>query len=178
MLCAVCLGVFRASAVALDFGDSSDLGLISKNHPANPSSSAGFIDILLARPLGSGPVAIGANFYTRTGNDPLSGSYPSAVYSGVEYGGGVTRVDLGTGGFDYLLAKYDGPNYGSVVWYVGDLTGTVTIPLDVAGQYGVSHTFLYTVGVPDGGATVAMLGLAFLGMIAARGHIANMKTST
>ena len=75
--------VFAASALssafALTIGDSRDLGLLSPNHPANPSSSAGFIDILLNQPLNSGPTSIGANIYTRTGNDPLGGDYPKAI---------------------------------------------------------------------------------------------------
>lgn len=146
---------------ALTIGDTRDLGLIDKNQPANPTSSASFINILLDQSLGSGPTTVGANKYTRTSNDPLGGVYPDAVYSGVEFGGNVTNIDLGTG-YLYLLAKYDGPNYGSVVWYVGGLTGNITIPLYGSGQqYAVSHTYLYNpTGVPDGGATAMMLGLS------------------
>ncbi len=40
----------------------------------------------------------------------------------------VDVTDIDVDGFTYLLAKYDGPNYGSVVWYVADVVGTVTIP--------------------------------------------------
>jgi hypothetical protein len=150
-----------SSLSALTIGDARDLGLIDKNQPANPTSSAGFIDILLTQPLGSGPTTIGANDYTRTNNDPLSGNYPAAVFSGVEFGQNVTNISLGTG-YEYLLAKYDGQNYGSVVWYVGGLTGDITIPLNGSGsQFAVSHTYLYnpvSASVPDTGMTLMMLG--------------------
>jgi hypothetical protein len=161
--------VFTASALssafALTIGDSRDLGLISPNHPADPSSSASYIDILLDQPLNSGPTPIGANTYTRTGNDPLGGNYPAAVYSGVEFGSNVTNIDLGTG-YQYLLAKYDGQNWGSQVWHVGGLTGSITIPLNGSGtQFAVSHTYLYNpTSVPDGGMTAVMLGLSLGGL--------------
>jgi hypothetical protein len=149
----------------LTIGDSRDLGLISKNQPADPSSSAGFMNILLDQPLNSGPTVIGANNYTRTGVGGIS--YPDAIYSGVEFGSNVTNIDLGSG-YLYLLAKYDGQNWGSQVWYVGGLTGSITIPLNGNGtQFAVSHTYLYnptSTSVPDGGMTAVMLGFSFCGL--------------
>ena len=75
-------------------------------------------------------------------------------------------MDLGTGGFLYLLAKYDGPNGGDEVWNVQGLTGLMTIPLTGFGQYGLSHFTLFGGGtqVPDGGTTAALLGAALAGM--------------
>ena len=125
---------------ALTIGDTRDLGLIDPNHPASPAASEDFIDILLSRPLNSGPTTIGANAYTRTGNDPLGGVYPAADFA-VDLGAQFDDINLGTG-YLYLLAKYDGPNYGSVVWYVGGLTGLIDIPAE-ASRFGLSHTFLF-----------------------------------
>jgi hypothetical protein len=167
LLAIVCIigTLSRVSAVSLAINDSRDLGLIDPNHPANPTDSASFIDILLSQPLGSGPTTVGANAYTRTSNDPLNGVYPAASYSGVEFGSNVTNIGLGSSGYRYLLAKYDGPNFGSVVWYIGGLLGDITIPQYGSDQqYAVSHTYLYnpngTSSVPDGGATVIMLGFS------------------
>src|SRR6476620_6959559 len=98
---------FASQASALTIGDGRDLGLVDPNHPADPNDSEGFIDILLSQTLSSGPTHIGANFYTRTGNDPLAGVYPAADFalepSDITSG----TVDLGSG-YLYLLAKYDG----------------------------------------------------------------------
>lgn len=171
----VALGVALQAnaATTLTIGDGNDLGLITPNHPANPTDSAAFINILLDQALGSGPTVVGANAYLRTLNDPAFGTYPDAVLPGfVEFGEEVTDIDLGSG-FMYLLAKYDGQNYGSRVWYVGGLTGEITIPLNGLGdQYAVSHTYLFNPApdnppgepVPDGGLTVALLGLALTGI--------------
>ena len=82
VLCAVALALgSTAYATTLTIGDSRDLGLISPNHPADPTDSEGFIDILLAQPSPSGPTTIGANTYTRTANDPLGGVYPAADFA-------------------------------------------------------------------------------------------------
>jgi len=173
LIAVACIIGTLSHAPALLIGDDRDLGLINPNHPANPDDSAGFINILLDQPLGSGPTQIGANFYTRTLNDPLSGVYPDAVTPAVEFGQNITNIDLGTG-YTYLLAKYDGPNYGSVLWYVEGLVGAITIPLNGSdNQYAVSHTYLYnptTSSVPDSGSTVMLLGgaLSALGLVRRR----------
>jgi hypothetical protein len=158
---------FASQVSALTIGDGRDLGLVDPNHPADPEDSEDFIDILLSQPLSSGPTHIGDNFYTRTGNDPLGGVYPAADFADeLSFTGG--NVDLGSG-YLYLLAKYDGPNFGSEVWYVGGLTGTESIPLFGSGrQYGLSHVYVFNPDnnqVPDGGSTIALLGSALMGLV-------------
>jgi VPDSG-CTERM exosortase interaction domain len=86
---------------------------------------------------------------------------PQAVLAGV-VDGTSTTINLGAQGtFTYLFAKYDGPNYGSEVWYVGDLSGKITIPA-TAGGYALSGWTLFGTGagVPDGGTTAMLLGAA------------------
>src|SRR2546425_653952 len=90
---------------ALTIGDDHDLGLISKNQPADPASSATYVDVLLDQPLGSGPTTITTpngftNDFTRTTNDPLGGLYPNAIFN-VDLGVS-TSVNLGNG-YLYLL---------------------------------------------------------------------------
>ena len=115
---------------------------------------------------------IGANAYTRTNNDPLGGVYPAADFA-VDLGVQFDNINLGSG-YLYLLAKYDGPNYGSAVWFVGGLTGEIDIPSGAGGtsgsQFGLSHTYLFNpngTSVPDGGTTMMLLGgaLACIGAL-------------
>jgi hypothetical protein len=184
IIAALVLGL-TTIASALTIGGPRDLGLIDPNHPASISASAGFINTLLDRPLNSGPTVIGDNAYTRTGNDPLGGVYPDATAVGaVDLMSGVltsigTNFIVPTAGLTYLyvLAKYDGPNYGSVIFYTGDLTGNFIVPT-TAGGYGLSHVTLFNpvptprdpgsddpgTPVPDGGSTAIMLGAAMLGI--------------
>jgi hypothetical protein len=164
--------VASANATTLSIGDSRELGLISKNQPADPASSTGYLNILLGQALGTGPVHIGNNDFTRTINDPLAGNYPSAVFA-LDLGA-VTTINLGLG-YTYLLAKYDGQNWGSEVWYVGGLTGSITIPLYGNGeQYAVSHVYLFNPNgetVPEGGMTLVLLGTAVSAVFVGRRFI-------
>ena len=88
--------------------------------------------------------------------------------SGNSGGGNLTNVNTGIGGFMYLFAKYDGPNYGSVVWCIAGMTGMITIPATANG-YGLSGWTLFSPGiptqqVPEGGSALALLGLALVGI--------------
>lgn len=170
------LGLMVMSANAVLIGDLRDLGLIDPNHPADPADSATYINILLDQGLNT-TTTIGPNIYTRTSHDPLNGVYPDATLTGFDEQGILGTVDLGQGGFTYLLGKYDGPNYGSVVWYVGGLTGVISLPTSADG-FGLSHTYLYNPGggvinptdgggVPDNGSTLTLLGMAMaaVGMV-------------
>ena len=86
-----------------------------------------------------------------------------------------TTIDLGGGGvYTYLFAKYDGKNDNSQVWYVGDLSGIITIPEYGPRNHGLSGWILFgpsTPGVPDGGTTVMLLGAALGALGIARRYI-------
>ncbi len=156
--CAVMLA-FSHNASALTIGDSQELGFVDPGLPASDADRTLFVNSLIGLALnGSTHVIIGPhdNLATRSNND--FGPLPSAVFA---LNGGTTTIDLGTGLYSYLLAKYDGPNYGSEVWYVGNLSGIITIPA-TGGGYGLSGWTLFGpgAGVRDGGITVMLLGVA------------------
>jgi VPDSG-CTERM motif len=165
-----------SAAQALTIGDGNYLGSVTPPEPSSPTDEEGYINRLL--PLSPGVhVMVDPDGITRTydRSSVSCGTCPAAVFSGikqdggfVDNGDGTTNVDLGAGGFTYLLAKYDGPNGADAVWNVQGLTGIVTIPLNAFG-YGLSHWSLFgpgSTGVPDGGTTVMLLGAALgaLGM--------------
>lgn len=82
------------------------------------------------------------------------------------------NIDLGAGGAgDYLVAQWDGPNGADAVYYIHGLTGTITLENTVdfvnanGGAYGLSDWWTAnSVGVPDGGTTVLLLGTALSGL--------------
>ena len=86
-----------------------------------------------------------------------------------------TTIDLSAGGvYTYLFAKYDGRNDNSQVWYVGDLSGIITIPANGPRNHGLSGWILFgpgNPGVPDGGTTVMLLGAALGALGIARRYI-------
>jgi hypothetical protein len=96
---------------------------------------------------------------------------PTAVWA---LNGTGTTINLGAGGvYTYLFAKYNG--FGSDVWYIGDLSGIITIPR-FGGGCGLTEWTLFgpgVPGVPDGGITAMLLGVAFGVLGLAKRYIAN-----
>jgi VPDSG-CTERM motif len=159
-VCAVMLA-FSHNASALTIGDNQELGFVLFGIPSGDAARTLYVNTMIGLPLGgSTAVTIGAhdNLVNRSNNDfgPLS----TAVFA---LNGTGTTIDLGNGTlYSYLFAKYDGPKYGAEVWYVGNLSGIITIPATAFG-YGLSGWTLFGPGgvnVPDGGATVMLLGAA------------------
>jgi hypothetical protein len=172
LLCTALAGAllaFSPNAKALTIGDDNELGFVEFGIPSSEQDRANYINHLITMGLGTTDQALGQTF-TRSNND--FGPLPTAVVvtTTVTFQNppSVVSINIGTGLYTYLFAKYDGPNYGSEVWYIGDLSGIITIP-GFAGQYGLSGYTLFgpgTPGVPDGGTTAMLLGMAFgaLGM--------------
>jgi VPDSG-CTERM motif len=77
-------------------------------------------------------------------------------------------------GYDYVVFHFgNGPAFGSAggwqAWYLGGLRGLFTVPIVGGASVGGFSSARYynpTVSVPDGGATLMLLGTAF-GLIAA-----------
>ncbi len=149
---------FSNSAKALTIGDAHELGFVNFGIPSGDSDRLTYVNHLVGMALGTSDKADGQTYF-RSNNafSPL----PQAVLGGL-VDGTSTTINLGSGLYTYLFAKYDGPNYGSEVWYVGNLSGVITIPA-TAGGYGLSGWTLFgpgVPGVPDGGITAMLLGTA------------------
>jgi hypothetical protein len=173
LLCtAVCATMFAFSpnSKALTIGDGQTLGNVFFGIPSGDQDRLDYVNHLVFM-YNNGitdDVALGQTFHIVNGAPAFGASLPNAVLAG-HVNGTSTSISLGNGSlYSYLFAKYDGPNQGSVVWYVGNLNGVITIPPDWNG-YGLSGWTLFGPGgqgVPDGGTTVMLLGAALgaLGM--------------
>src|SRR4030095_7929160 len=173
LLCTVLAGAllaFSHNARALTIGDAHELGFVNFGIPSGDADRLNYVNHLIGMALGTTDQAFGQTFF-RSNNS--FGSLPQAVLAG-HVNGTSTSINLGAGGlYTYLFAKYDGPNYGSEVWYVGDLSGIITIPA-TAGRYGLSGWTLFgpgVPGVPDGGTTAMLLGAALSVLGVARRYI-------
>ena len=177
ILCtAVCAAMLasthNASAVTnLTIGDTNTIGYVYFGIPSGDVDRQTYVNDLIAfynSGCASGTdcgTAHGQDYFMVNGSPHFGATLPNAIWA---MNGTGTSIDLGTmGTFNYLFAKYDGPNQGSVVWYVGNLT-SFTIPTQWNG-YGLSGWTLFGpggAGAPDGGTTVMLLGAALgaLGM--------------
>jgi hypothetical protein len=172
-ICAAMLA-FAPNAKAitnLTFNDQYNIGQFkfTPGNPADPASVQTYVNYMISlNPGGTGTFS-GMTF-TRTNN--VFANLPNAVFnpSDPNAQGTGTTINLGAGGvYTYLFAKYDGQNDYSQVWYVGNLSGTLTIPADGPLGHGLSGWILFGPGgqgVPDGGTTAMLLGgaLGALGM--------------
>jgi VPDSG-CTERM motif len=166
---AAALIAFTPSARALTIGDGHELGFVNFGIPSGDSDRLTYVNHLVGMALGTSDKADGQT-YSRSNNSfsPLAPAVLGGLVDGTS-----TTINLGSGLYTYLFAKYDGPNYGSEVWYVGDLSGNITIPAS-AGGYGLSGWTLFgpgTPGVPDGGTTAMLLGAALSALGIARRYM-------
>jgi hypothetical protein len=165
----------QAYALSISLTDTRYLGFFDPGTPANATTEAANITTLLSLPtdpvLDDVDATIGGNTYGRT---PVSTvGLPAATGVGGLQGLAPSGSVIVTG-FQYVLAKYGTTAH---VWYVGGLGGSVDLPLvepgGAFGTQGQSHYSLYNPGtsVPDGGATVALLGLGLAALALARRKI-------
>jgi hypothetical protein len=171
--CAVMLA-FSHNASALTFGDTRDLGQVLFGIPSGDVDRTNYVNHLIDMAPGTSDSFSGQTFNRSLANPgPGFPNYPDAVFA---VNGTSTTINLGSGLYSYLFAKYDGPNAGSEVWYVGNLSGIITIPaFGLAGQnYGLSGWTLFGPGgtsIPDGGTSVMLLGAALGALGMARRYI-------
>ena len=147
-------------------GDTHVVGTVTPGSPASPADVRDYINFMIKLSLGDSVNhdfggAEGIQKITRTTN--MFANLPTASATGAVTGTGIT-IDLDLyGKFTYPFAKYDGQRDISQVWYIGGLTGQITIPLLGPKGHALSGWILFgpTGGsVPDGGATVTLLGVA------------------
>lgn len=151
-----------ASALGIKIGDSHELGFLwpGIQRKTDNQNKVFYVNHLIGMALGTVDIANGA-VYSRS-----SHGFESLPVAARARNGGGRTLSLRTGGlYTYLFATYNG--YGTEVWYVGNLSGIITIPFLAAGHYLIGWTLLGpgSIGVPDGGITVMLLGVA-LGLLA------------
>ena len=176
------LGVTGAQAVVIS--DSRLLGTILPGTPASPENETEMVRFLVAalNTGSSGAVAFpGAG--VSLGDDPADGASPE-VYTlwapaglglpaplpaatGVQTVTSNTTFNLGAMQYDYIVAKFGSD---AEAFWIGGLSGELTIPNLTGNQNGLSGFTLINgrTNVPDGGATVALMGLALGGLSLSR----------
>jgi hypothetical protein len=173
-VCAVLLTLgCTAKASTLNFGDSRDLGTVMFGIPSGDQDRTDYVNHLISLPAPTSGDSFDGQTFDRSGNS--CGACTPIAVTGITNGApGVAIVDLGSGGFLYLFAKYDGKNAGSEVWNIQGLSGIITIPAfglpAQNNKYGLSGWSIWGGGAstPDGGTTAALLGLGLTGLAGLR----------
>ena len=156
--------------------DNNELGTVNSGSPASQADETGYLTTLLNN-YSSGSFSSGGHTYTPApGSSVPSASLPTSPVINVSQAtGGVAgivnvweTVTL-TAGDDYALIKWGDEDE---FYYVGGLTGTVTLYNDTGNGNGESHYDLWTAtgkSVPDGGNTAILLGSVMVGFLAVTG---------
>jgi hypothetical protein len=162
-------------SINLTIGDQHELGQVQPPTPEGDADITQYVNFMIGLSLGgSGQVVIGPHTILVTRSMNNFGLLPGPATLALRGTG--TSINLGIQGtYSYLFAHYGGPGGGfAEVWYVGDLSGTISIPATGLG-HGLSGWALFIAprgAVPDGGATVMLLGVALGALGAARRFLA------
>jgi hypothetical protein len=163
-----------SSVQAVTVGASRLIGTIIPGTPADPDNEQEMVRFLVAayntdptaRALGNNPAdPQNEAYFLNPGLDVPAGPLALPESAGrFNLATSNTTLDLGTGGFTYIVAKF---GQDSEAFYLGGLTGEITLNNLTGNQNGLSGYTLFNPGttrVPDGGATVALLGAGLLGL--------------
>jgi hypothetical protein len=176
------IGLMTIATHAVTINSTGVVGIIEGTLAnANPTTGTAAAQHLLDMLANTQDPALPAAAKFRTSSTEYAGA-PSVVLGlGTEIINPGQDTDMNVGaGHDYVLAKYDGTEGGYVLWALNDLAFTVPgksaangVGLWSNGKNdgkGLSHILVFdaTVSVPDGGATVALLGVGILGLGAMR----------
>ena len=164
--CGLALALSASTAQAVTINDDNYLGSVTTGTPSSEAAQVDYINWLIGMAVNTTdppPPTPGDNVFVRS-DEPCTdfGGCPAAVLAGNSGNSGPSG-SVNVTGWTWLYAKYGGDAH---VWYVGNLTGTISVPLNNTGGQGQSHYTLYNPGVvvPDGGATLGLLGLGMLGL--------------
>ncbi len=166
VVASLCLLVLQAPASILLRNDANYVGSIIPGEPASAAEEVNYINTLIGIAANGTFVDLGADNATG-GSGPnrdhsyarssLAGPFDTAsIIGGVKIEGGGNSTTT-TGLYQYILAKYDGPNGGDLVWYFsgGVQLSDIVLPLNAFGandnQYGLSHFSAYNPTTDGGG---------------------------
>ncbi len=165
LILAVSFGVISnaSNANALLIGDAYYVGLVNDGAPANPTNEVDYINYLITLAIGAGPTVYDGETYDRI-NSTLNIVFPDADITGAVKQNNNNTTFIANGAH-YILAKYDGLNYGSAVWYSADGFGEVTLPsVAGTGNWGLSHTSAYNPSEVPEPTTMLLFGTGLIGL--------------
>ena len=156
---AMIMGV--SANAALDINGFGVVGTIVSGEPSSVANEVGYANKLLslapnATLTFTWPSPIGTHVLT-------TGNQTGVAGSGIVSGGAQDETGNASvpSGWEYVLAKYDGPNGGAVLWYLGG--ASINLPANSDGLwvntegngFGLSHFTVFNATVPEPSTVIA-----------------------
>jgi hypothetical protein len=171
--CFVCAVAFAgpANAVVLDGDDL--VGTIVDGVPTGAGDELAYIQALVDAynnppPPTSGTVG-SETWYLESAPPDFGATLPDPIFGTKDDSAPFFDIDLSSGTYTYLYAKYGGGQTGgySALYFIDGITLiegiTPTVPTGATSGLGLSHVSLYNRQVPEP-ATLMLLGFGFAGM--------------
>lgn len=178
LLVAALLASNSQALTIVTFDSATTIGLVTPGTATSTEDNAAYINSLVDRSNGGATSGFdfGGQVYTLLHAQAAGLGYADAagvIDQGAIGGDGVVDVS----GFEFLIVKYDGAQGESYVFNVTGITGDFQVPEEDLSGFGYNKYILFNgastpTGVPDGGATVAMIGVGLLGLGAIRRKLA------
>jgi hypothetical protein len=158
----VALALFGAASAAVNAAVTIDLATAGVGY-IRPTLLGSAFDITALDNMikvyngtSSSPIS-GENFNIVQGSTTPNPSLPIPLTLGSDPAGGTPGngqpsmdLDLGAGGYEYLVTQWDGPNGANAIYWIGGLSGIIHIVNDLGdftgnshdSDYGLSHTYV------------------------------------
>lgn len=175
VLLAACGASFNSGAITFTLTGSNTIGSVFPGTETPTAANADYINSLLFRSNNdttTSPYDLVGTTYVL--NFDSGTTLALADPNGVVDTGAVGGDDsVSVTGYEYLIVKYGGANGSSLVFNVSGLTGDVGLPTadstgGNANKYLLFNAAAGQTNVPDGGATVALLGTGLIALGALR----------
>lgn len=178
-LLAACGASFTAPAITFTLTGSNTVGSVFPGTETPTAANADYINALIFRSNNdttTSPYDLAGTTYVL--NFDSGATLSLADPNGVVETGAVGGDDsVAVTGFEYLIVKYGGANGSSLVFNVTGLTGDVELPEEDTTGGNANKYLLFNAAddtvtrVPDGGATVALLGAGLIALGAFRRRV-------
>ncbi|HUS35061.1 MAG TPA: VPDSG-CTERM sorting domain-containing protein [Verrucomicrobiae bacterium] len=179
LLVAALLASNSQALTIVTFDSATTIGLITPGTSTSTVDNAAYVNSLVDRSNGGATSGfdLGGQVYTLLHAQAAGLGYADAAGvtdQGAIGGDGVVDVT----GYEFLIVKYDGAQGESYVFNVAGVAGDFQVPDEDGNGFGYNKYILFNgattppTGVPDGGATVAMIGVGLIGLGAIRRKLA------
>jgi hypothetical protein len=166
LTCGLALALSASNAQAVTLNDDNTLGWLANATPSSSADQVTYINYLIGMTVNTTqtdpPTNLPGNNTLFVRSDEPCSDLGGCVLATTGISDQAPSGSINVTGWTWLYVKYGG---GAYVWYVGNLSGVISVPTDGGEFGGQSHYALYNAtNVPDGGATLGLLGLGMLGL--------------